>query len=697
MARDGDNDALGANQSRKPAAPHHDLGDQPQQHLPQQQQQSQHPGHHRTKSQKHIVGGAAGGRLHARVPSSKALAKYHAALSTGKLMRKQGSLSPDQSAGTTALASHHHRRATSELKLTHDPSSTNLKKNTSQTNLKRNRSQVEVGKRTKSSSALATLNRSASNPAVNKLRSSGGSSKVQFNLGDEDQDDNEDEWVDASTSASPLLSRRGSAVSSAHTANPAIEDDESAAGSPTPHAELQRTLGGGTRGGTQNGTIPSDAQNGAGSPHRNKSSHSLYLTSRILSRTPSHGAPPMMSTENVSARPASIRQPSPPSSSPSQPYLPNTPGITAQIRPGSSGTAELTSRFVGHNSQEPGSGIPGGSFILAANRGGFSRAAAATNGHTTPNRRQSLGALSQSRGIDALNARRAATTATTTATNTDDDASSSDERRPPRNPRRTPSRRSADYTPLPPQEMNRTQQKLNLQRASSTLEPAHPHPGLAMGMPGAAAAPPLISAGGVPTTYDTRDPRVAKTLERTGTEYLTVRRHLNPVARSIARVMMLPGMEGSRRIPQPQAGGNLGGQRRRSAGGMVDLIAGTGHGHGHGIAGRDRRPGTPRSTHGGGANGVNGSGSGFATASSSLGTAAGEEDGGLHIQHQQHHQHQHHQQHDRVRMGNGNGNGVQQQGLSGASLVDGVEDAGTMALLRMMWDKSLELGGGSQE
>ena len=676
MARDGDSDVLGANQSKKPATPHHDLGDQPQQHhLPQQQQQnqqSQHQGHHRTKSQKHLVGGAAGGRLHARAPSSKALAKYHAALSTTKLMRN----SPDQSAGTTALASHqHHRRATSELKLTQDPSSTNLKKNTSQTNLKRNRSQVEVGKRTKSSSALATLNRSVSNPAVNKLRSSGGTSRVQFNLGDEDQDqdENEDEWVDASTSASPLLSRRGSAVSSAHTANPATEDDESEAGSPTPHAELQRTLGGGTRGVAQNGTISSDAQNGAGSPQRNKSSHSLYLTSRILSRTPSHGAPPMMSTESVSARPASVRQPSPPSSSPSQPpYLPNTPGITAQIRPGSSGTAELTSRFVGHNSQEPGSGIPGGSFILAANRGGFSRAA--TSGHTTPNRRQSLGALSQSRGIDAINARRAAAAAAAAADDSDD-ASSSDEPPPSRNPRRS-ARRSADYATLPP-EMNRTQQKLNLQRASSTLEPAHPHPGLGMGMgmgmgmlpPGVVAAAPL-SAGGVPTTYDPRDPRVAKTLERTGTEYLTVRRHLNPVARSIARVMLLPGLENSRRIPPPGAAVG-GGGRRRSFNPTADLM------NGHAAAGRAssaRRPATPRSSHGG-------TGGGFAalqSASSSLGTAnaAAEEEG--------------------VRLGNGGGGGVQ-QGLSGASLVDGVEDAGTMALLRMMWDKSLEFGGGSQE
>jgi hypothetical protein len=33
----------------------------------------------------------------------------------------------------------------------------------------------------------------------------------------------------------------------------------------------------------------------------------------------------------------------------------------------------------------------------------------------------------------------------------------------------------------------------------------------------------------------------------------------------------------------------------------------------------------------------------------------------------------------------------ERQGLSGASLVDGTEDAGTLALLRMMWDKNMDL------
>lgn len=672
MARDADSEALGANQSKRPASGFHDMGDLPQQQHP--------PLHHRSKSQKHIVGGT-GGRLHARVPSSKGLLKHHTAASTTKLNRKHGSLSPDQGAGA-ALASHHHRRATSELKLTRDPSSTNLKKNPSHTILKRNRSQVEVGKRNKSST---NLNRSASNPAVNKLRSSGGSSKVQFNLGDEDQDDNQDddEWVDASTSASPLLSRRGSAVSSAHTSNPPADEGDSTGGSPTPHAELQHQLGNGTRSGTQNG---------AGSPSRSKPTHNQYLTSRILSRTPSHGAPPMMSAETVSARPSSIRQPSPPDSSLGQaPYLSNTPGAAVQSRPGSSGKAELTSRFVGNNSQEPGSGMPGGSFILAANRGGLSRAAG--NGKdalSMPKRRQSLGALSQARGIDALHARQASASEHPSDNDDDDDDDDDDDAHSHRAPRSA--RRSGEYALAT--EMNRTQQKLNLQRASSTLEPAHPHPGLGMVPPGVVVANlnalngPLV---GVPTTYDTRDPRVGKTLERTGMQYLTVRRHLNPVARSIARVMQLPGLENSRRIPQhshhhhPSSSSSHHPSRHHASrlseqfvprtSSMADLIINNGPSNAAAARPRSTTGNTNTSTH------TNGAFSALQSASSSLGTAATDDDGrhGGHGGQGAAHGAQGHGQ------GHGHGQG---QGLSGSSLVDGAEDAGTMALLRMMWEKN---------
>jgi hypothetical protein len=432
MARDRDSDASGANQSKKPAAPFVDLGDQPQ-----QQQQPPPQQHHRVKPQKHVVGGATGARLHARIPSSKALSKYHA-VAASKLTRKHGSVSPERGAGAVL-----HRRTTSELKLARDTSSTNLKRDSSHSNLKRNRSHIEAPKRSKSA---AILQRSVSNPTVNKLK---GNTRVQFSLGDDDEDDqDEDEWVDASGSASPYLSRRGSTVSSAH--NQSTADGTSQAGMP----------GG-------------DAQNGTDLGTKDKSSTNLYLTSRILSRTPSHGAPPMMTAETASARPPSIRNQSPPGSSAGQSQRSgDTPSTSMAARPGSSGKAELTSRFVGHNSQDAGSGTAGESFMAAASR--------AADGFNQQRRRQSEGALSQARGIDALNARQAAAAA---VENSDDEKPA--ERR---------SRRGGES-------MNRTQQKLNLQRASSGLEAAQPHAGL-VGAGAGAGVGALLA--GVPTNYDSR-------------------------------------------------------------------------------------------------------------------------------------------------------------------------------------------------
>ncbi|KAL2266083.1 hypothetical protein VTJ83DRAFT_5435 [Remersonia thermophila] len=641
MVRDRDGHASAASQSKKPAAPYVDLADQPQHQPPppppppQQQQQQHH--HHRVKAQKHVVGGATGARLHARIPSSKALAKYAAA---AKLNRKHGSVSPER--GTL------HRRATSDLKLTRDASATNLKKDQSHAALKRNRSHVEVPKKSKSA---ALLQRSVSNPAVSKLKST----KVQFNLGsddDDNDDDNDDnEWVDASTSASPLLSRRSSTVAQ----NAAGQADGASQG------------GGGMPGGHNSAANGTDLT-------RDKSSHSLYLTSRILSRTPSHGAPPMMTVETASARPPSIRNQSPPGSSVAQSQLSgDTPGNSMmQARPGSSGKAELTSRFVGHNSQDAGSGTAGESFMAAASRA----AAGVADGPSGPKRRPSEGALSQGRGIDALNARQAAAASAA-------DGASDDEDVPPRERR---GKRSGEH-------MNRTQQKLNLQRASSSLEPTHP-PGLVgagLHGPGGVGVGPLLP--GLPNSYDPRDPRIARTLERTGMEYLTVRRHLNPVARSVARVMQLPGLENSRRIPQPAGGSGVGSTNPRhparlssehnfvsSAGGpnlshnpsVADLINGSGKPS-------HRRPTTPRSVGGAFSSNLQSAASSFSTDDSSSNRMAGD------------HHHRRRSQSQAPSEYDGQGHGAANR-LSGSSLLDGAEDAGTVALLRMMWDKStLEL------
>jgi len=588
MAKDRDGEASGANQSKKPTSGVLDNGDQPpQQHLPH---------HHHRKAQKpHIVGGGPGSRLHARVPSSKALHKHHALASTTKLTR---AISPERGNGVA-----HHRRISSQDRLP-----ANSKKNLSHTALRRNRSQVEVTKRTKSST---NLQRSNSNSAVHKLKS-----KVQFNLGDdEDDQDGEDEWVDASSSASPYLSRRGSAVNTAQTNNLTV-------GSQDP---LRRD------------SVNSEQTTSNENLARSSSNLNQLLTSKVLSRTPSQGAPPVMSTATVSVQP-SAQQLSSQASSPGQgPSYTSTTAAAAQCRPGSSGKAELTSRFVGgNNSQEQGagSGAAEEAFMMAANRGGLSRAALNGKVGLGMQRRQSSGALSQGRGMDALNARQGG-------------ASDSEDEEAALRPRR-----AAEF--IVPRDMNRTQKKLNLQRASSSLEPTHPHPGVGVRPPGVGMGPGASSA------FEGRDPRGSKLLERTGMEYLTVRRYLNPVARSLHRVMQLPGLENSRRIPRPgtshsvrASGSDVDSLRDPS---MADLMSGQSR--------TTSRQSTPRSR-----------------AEFSLGVDSASSSYGA----------------DNDRLQEQASRAPSQHRLSGSSLVDGVEDAGTIALLRMMWDKTMDLGGSSQD
>ncbi|KAK3349921.1 hypothetical protein B0T25DRAFT_251800 [Lasiosphaeria hispida] len=634
MARERESDVSDTSQSKRPALSHYDSSDQTQQLPPQHQHQQ----HHQAKGQKHVVGGGLGGRprLHARVPSARGLHKHHATPSATKLNRRR-SISPDEE--TEVPPESGHRRATSDIKLPRDQSSSNLKKNSSQTSLKQNQSHVDVAKKSKSS---ISLKRSYSNPAVYKLKSA--ASKVHFNLGDDaddlDQEDGQDdEWVDASTSNSPLLSRRSSTATGLPTATPLPSlptTDGSYSTSPLSH-DLD--------------TTKNTASNGAHSPqsfNRNPTTHKQYLTSRILQRTPSYGAPPMMSTENVSVRLGSSRQNSPDSGlGHDASTLSGSPRTSSQVRPGSSGNQELTSRFVGHNSQEPGSEIPVDSFLAAVHHGGISRAAVngkiETNG---PRRPRSMGSLAQAQVRDLEAARGIHPTHDDSTLTDEEDLDNGVLAIGPR------TRRSRAY--VGPTDTSRTQQKLNLQRASSTLEGSHPHQGIGMGLGGVPVAAGPIAGG---SSYDSRDPRLNKILERTGMEYLVVRRHQNPIARSIARLAQLPGADRQRPIPRPgtahsKRGSDLGGgrsgpslslrEREARDPSMVTLIGGQ----------SARRPATPRSTF---------SSRQVHSASSSLGT-----DDDISRIHERH-------------------------GLSGSSLVNGEEDADTIALLRQLWDKNMDL------
>lgn len=572
-------------QSKRPPLSQHDSDSQVSDHHSQHGAQ-----YHRPKTNKHHVGA----RIHARVPSSKSLHKAHSSTSNAKLNRRQASPSPTAFAfpPTAPSSAGGHRRVVSDLNLSHEA----LKKNSSHTNLKRNRSKVEIiGKKSKSSTNLRSH---GSTTALHNHKQVKAANQVHFNLGDDDDEDEteiqEDEWVDASTSASPHLSRRASVVSSGKqsVASSAGNSRPPTASSQTPEPPSPRPQS-------------THSSNGQSSPLARTPSttqHNEYLTSRVLARTPAQKvAPPMMSTETATVRPPSTRGPTP------SPPTTDSAAPSPRLRPGSSGNkAELTSRFITDAS--------GGSTLPDSFTGALARAA---NGrievtHTDVVRRpKSMGNLASRGEADA-----GPPTARRTNGNGNGKVRDDDE----------PEKKGAAYV------MNRTQQKINLQRASSSLEPSLPahHPALALtGM----SSPASVARG---------ETMMGKVLERTGMEYLVVRRYQNPIARSLARLAMQERKlrVAKHRVQHAPGHSRTGSELRGPVQGLRDREGGGSRGGDvAGLIGRgERRPGSRR----------------------------GDGEDGLGMR------------------------------MSGSSLVDGGEETSMLGVLRNLWDKNVDLSA-SQE
>ncbi|KAH6605905.1 torc1 subunit tco89 domain-containing [Trichoderma cornu-damae] len=523
--------------------------------------------HPRPKHQKqHHVG-----RLHGRVPSAtKGLHKQHHSSSRVNLAKKQGG-SPTDLESQFAQRPAPHRRATSEVKLPQPDSAGTIPKSLSQSNLKRNRSHAEIGKRTKSADKLK---RSSSGTGIHHKTTK---SQVHFDLGSEDP---EDEWVDASGSNSPYLSRKGSLNSSTHSSLPpggsATNSRPQTPSASAAHAKISSPA----VGKTVQPEIPPPASKTA--------QRKELLTARLLQRTSSHGASPQVSTDMAKATPRHLspdstnHEPSPPTGSQDD---------------------GLISRFV----EVPSSGLTSeGSFYNPVRGGGSHRS------EDLPRRPHSMANLSRSHEYPA-------------------------ERTLPMDSENSalvpkPARRTA----APPAITSRTQQKLNLQRASSSIEPGQ----AVSGVGGVVGAGPLIGIGD--PGHDggnSRDPRVGKLLERTGMEYLVVRRHQNPVVRSLNRLSQLPGLEKTKRIPRTNTGSTT--TSRRSA----DLTAR----HVRNVSMPDGRQALPvRRTAS-----VKASGAGSSFEGDDMNRLS--------------------------------------ERLSGSSLVGGEEEDGMTALLRNLWEKPMDL------
>ncbi|PMD35616.1 hypothetical protein L207DRAFT_378066, partial [Hyaloscypha variabilis F] len=386
-------------------------------------------------------------------------------------------------------------RSFSKLTKAHgNDSHTDLKKlprNSSASSLKKNNSHTNL-KRNRSLADVPKRPKSSHGPDKRPA-------SVHFQIGEQDQDDEdgEEEWEEAS-SASPALSRSAtrSAASSNHSsAKPSANNSQpqSPPQSPPPIEQL-------SNGGTEKQSArhpPADAK---------------VITERLLQRSNSQHT----TTTKMSLATATPDRHSPDSLEKSQNSTLNGTTFNGTPKTGSSNN-EVVSRFVG------GSGTPSEASPFLQNR-----KPSTSTADDSPHKKNEEVKRAQSMGNLARH-----------NSSADDDSESA------LLPRSRKSSQSHAY--VPPQQ-SRTQQKLWLQRASSNIEPQQMAPGLAIngvhsGL-GAGVGTSLVGAG-----YDGRDPRIKQQLERTGLEYLVVRRHQDPVGQALKRLSVLPGVERNRRIP----------------------------------------------------------------------------------------------------------------------------------------------------
>ncbi|KAG9247120.1 hypothetical protein BJ878DRAFT_435879 [Calycina marina] len=382
------------------------------------------PATHTAKKTKHVVG-HGGGRIHShtRVSSSKGLtklAKGHAGDASHTELKKGGN------------------------------SSTNLKKNLSHVSLKRNRSVADVRKKSK-----------------------GAKGSVKFDIGDTETGE---EWEEASSTASPVLSR--SASRNASTGHPTSTRSSANVSQSSSRPQSPKAS-------SQTGAPDGPSETFVARSHTD----ARNPTERLLKRTPSHHTTAMSTT---TATP--VIHPIPTDDDLSKTHTPDH---------GLSGSGELISRFV------TGSGTPRELFLPR-------------NGSLDGPAEASADAIQRAKSMGNLSRQ-------------DEESDSA----------LTPhSRKNSTSHSYNPGQGSRTQQKLWLQRASSNIEPGQLVPASAalngLGLHGTVY--PLANST-VSLSGDKMDPIIKLHLERTGMEYLVVRRHQDPVGKALKRLESLPGMK----------------------------------------------------------------------------------------------------------------------------------------------------------
>lgn len=415
------------------------------------------------------------------------------------------------------------KRNMSAAQMKRNTSHTTLRKNLSSGHLPRHGSAKNLAKHGKaeaprmkrSSSDKGKASRQSQSPPPRATHPT-----VRFDVGDDDQDDDAEEgWTEDSASQSPETTRSNTRANSVigdrrtsvdgsqdsrppHRREPSDPVVRFAPTSPSPPQSAQRHS---ISDSLDQVRMPSGVQQINGQSSYLSSAHGPdadAITSRLLQRAPSHGVAPQ--TSNITA---SVH---------ADAHNPRLLSHSQNSMLGSAdtpGSKDLVSRFI--NGPGSGGNTPSSSFLPQKQRPTEAEAEAIRSAETAKLIKRNKSAPNMAHPLTAA-------------------ASASSHRRTGSSDGR-PASGIADPDPNP----SRTQQKLWLQRASSTIEPSKMIPSV---LP-KTSVPPLLGMG-VNYSADSTgrlDPRLQRQFDQVQLEYRAIRRYRNPLAEAIKQLGQCTG------------------------------------------------------------------------------------------------------------------------------------------------------------
>ncbi len=393
---------------------------------------------------------------------------------------------------STSPQAQHVKRDSSQVSLPRTASKSSMRKNLSAASLKCNGSVKQLAKLAKTDRAQGELKLQSP-----KVKQSQRATSVKFDIGSEGQDE---DWTEESASQSPETTRHSSTAQSqelqpeqefsAPSSDHSPHDSSSSSHRTPPQSPPQ--------------LIQIHRSSHKSTPQRSRVLDVDVITSRLLQRHPPHMVPPRLTSISAVATPTGGHSPR---------SFGHSQGSTLNGTPGM--PADGVSRFISGGGSSGGTSGEGSHVPARV----LSTSSPPNGSLDTSKRAKSTSQIaSRNQRVDE-----------------DDEEEDDDDEPHPLYPRAL---QHSNHGAFNTSQSSRTQAKLNLQRASSNMDPPQPHVTPASLTPG-------VNGTNLPgqNSHIPEAARLAKQYEQACLEYAVVRRYRNPLGEALGRLDQIPGVK----------------------------------------------------------------------------------------------------------------------------------------------------------